>query len=158
MINPFIVNNPGEAAVAKRRLGAVTIGHLTPPLKRAGSQGAATELERLIDEYSIADGLDRRRAALLRREILDRAEADGLLAETGLARDAPEDEALARLDAYLCNVKDLQIRDGLHVFGRAPTGERGRRCWTRCAGPAPPPIPQGWKRTSTQAHPPRPRH
>ncbi len=32
-IYPFIVNNPGEAAAAKRRLGAVTIGHLTPPLK-----------------------------------------------------------------------------------------------------------------------------
>ena len=124
VINPFIVNNPGEAAVAKRRLGAVTIGHLTPPLKRAGSHGAATELERLIDEYSAADGLDRRRAMLLRREILDRAEAAGLLAETGVARDAPEDEALARLDAYLCDVKDLQIRDGLHVFGRAPADER----------------------------------
>ncbi len=124
VINPFIVNNPGEAAMAKRRLGAVTIGHLTPPLKRAGSQGAASELERLIDEYSVADGLDRRRAALLRRDILDRAEAEGLLAETGVARDTPEDEALARLDAYLCDVKDLQIRDGLHVFGHAPTGER----------------------------------
>jgi cobaltochelatase CobN len=123
VIYPFIVNNPGEAAVAKRRLGAVTIGHLTPPLKRAGSHGAAVELDRLIDEYSAADGLDRRRAVTLRREILDRAEAVGLLAETGVARDAPEDEALARLDAYLCDVKDLQIRDGLHVFGRAPAGE-----------------------------------
>ena len=124
VIYPFIVNNPGEAAVAKRRLGAVTIGHLTPPLKRAGSHGAAAELDRLIDEYSAADGLDRRRAALLRREILDRAEAVGLLAETGVTRDASEDEALARLDAYLCDVKDLQIRDGLHVFGCPPTGER----------------------------------
>ncbi len=122
VIYPFIVNNPGEAAVAKRRLGAVTIGHLTPPLKRAGSHGAATELDRLIDEYSAADGLDRRRAVLLRREILDRAEAVGLLAETGVARDASEDEALARLDAYLCDVKDLQIRDGLHVFGCSPIG------------------------------------
>ena len=124
VIYPFIVNNPGEAAVAKRRLGAVTIGHLTPPLQSAGSHGAAAELERLIDEYSAADGLDRRRASLLRREILDRAEAVGLLAETGVSRDAGEDEALARLDAYLCDVKELQIRDGLHVFGRAPSPER----------------------------------
>ena len=120
VIYPFIVNNPGEAAVAKRRLGAVTIGHLTPPLRRAGSHGAATELERLIDEYAVADGLDRRRAALLRREIIDRAGAVGLLAESGVAADAPDEEALARLDAYLCDVKELQIRDGLHVFGRAP--------------------------------------
>ena len=77
MIYPFIVNNPGEAAAAKRRLGAVTIGHLTPPLAAAGLSGEAAQLERLIDEYAAADGLDRRRTALLRRDILDRAAAAG---------------------------------------------------------------------------------
>ena len=120
VIYPFIVNNPGEAAAAKRRLGAVTIGHLTPPLTQAGLHGTAHELERLIDEYAAADGLDRRRGALLRREILDRAAQAGLLAESGIREDTPEDEALARLDAYLCDVKDLQIRDGLHVFATPP--------------------------------------
>ena len=124
VIYPFIVNNPGEAAAAKRRLGAVTIGHLTPPLKVAGSYGPAAELERLIDEFAAADGLDRRRTALLRREILDRAAETGLLVESGAGSDATDDEALARLDAYLCDVKALQIRDGLHVFGRAQSQER----------------------------------
>jgi cobaltochelatase CobN len=124
VIYPFIVNNPGEAAAAKRRLGAVTIGHLTPPLKAAGHGAEAAELDRLIDEYAAADGLDRRRATLLRREILDRAAAAGLLAESGVVRDMTEDDQLARLDAYLCDVKDLQIRDGLHVFGRAPDADR----------------------------------
>jgi cobaltochelatase CobN len=119
VIYPFIVNNPGEAAVAKRRLGAVIIGHLTPPLKAAGTSGATAELERLIDEFAAADGLDRRRVSRLRSEILDRAAASGLLAESGVATNSAEDEALTRLDAYLCDVKDLQIRDGLHVFGRA---------------------------------------
>src|SRR6476620_10678430 len=118
-IYPFIVNNPGEAAAAKRRLGAVTIGHLTPPLKSAGSQSGVTELERLIDEYAAADGLDRRRTALLREEILDRAVAAGLLAESGADRASSKEDQLARLDAYLCDVKDLQIRDGLNVYGRA---------------------------------------
>ncbi|UFN47802.1 cobaltochelatase subunit CobN [Roseomonas sp. OT10] len=124
VVYPFIVNNPGEAAVARRRLGAVTIGHLTPPLRAAGSHGAARELERLIDEYAAADGLDRRRTALLRGEILDRAAATGLLEESGIPRDLPAEDALARLDAWLCNVKEMQIRDGLHVFGRAPAPER----------------------------------
>jgi len=124
VIYPFIVNNPGEAAAAKRRLGAVTIGHLTPPLKPAGHGQAGAELERLIDEFAAADGLDRRRTSLLRREILARAEDAGLLGESGAARDMSEDDQLARLDAYLCDVKDLQIRDGLHVFGRAPDAER----------------------------------
>lgn len=127
VIYPFIVNNPGEAAAAKRRLGAVTIGHLTPPLARAGASGEALELEKRIDEYAAADGLDRRRADLLRGEILSRAEACGLLVESGVAPGAEPAEALARLDAYLCDVKDLQIRDGLHVFGRTPQGERRRK-------------------------------
>ncbi len=122
VIYPFIVNNPGEAAAAKRRLGAVTIGHLTPPIGRAPAHGPARTLERLIDEYATADGLDRRRAASLRAEILDQAQSTGLLAEAGAPRDATPDEALARLDAYLCDVKDLLLRDGLHVFGRPPPG------------------------------------
>jgi cobaltochelatase CobN len=120
VIYPFIVNNPGEAAAAKRRLGAVTIGHLTPPLASAGLFGEAAALERLIDEYAAADGLDRRRTGLLRRDILTRAEAAGLLAESG-ARDLPEDDALARLDAYLCDVKDLQVRQGLHIYATPPS-------------------------------------
>jgi cobaltochelatase CobN len=119
VIYPFIVNNPGEAAVAKRRLGAVTIGHLTPPLRPAGLSGAALELERLLDEYAAASGMDRRRATLLRRDIVQRAAAAGLLAEA----DATED-ALARLDATLCDLKEMQIQDGLHVFGRAPDSLR----------------------------------
>jgi cobaltochelatase CobN len=124
VIYPFIANNPGEAASAKRRLGAVTIGHLTPPLRAAGSHGEAAALERLIEEYAAADGMDRRRNALLRREIFERAEAAGLLAESGASAELPEDDRLARLDAYLCDVKDAQIRDGLHVFGRAPEPAR----------------------------------
>ncbi|MDE1174043.1 MAG: cobaltochelatase subunit CobN [Parvibaculaceae bacterium] len=124
VIYPFIVNNPGEAAAAKRRLGAVMIGHLTPPLKSAGMHGAAAELEKLVDEFAAADGLDRRRTQLLRREILDEAASQGLLAESGVTQDMGEDDALARLDAYLCDVKDLQIREGLHVFGAALSPER----------------------------------
>ncbi len=124
VIYPFIVNNPGEAAAAKRRLGAVTIGHLTPPIRPAGLHGEAASLEQMIDEYAAADGMDRRRTSMLRRGILDRAAASGLLDESGVPFDAPEDDALARLDAYLCDVKDLQIRDGLHVYGQAPDAER----------------------------------
>ncbi|MCE0743443.1 cobaltochelatase subunit CobN [Acetobacter sicerae] len=119
VVYPFIVNNPGEAAAAKRRLGAVTIGHMTPPVMKAGLSGDMAELEVLIDEYAEADGMDRRRVTLLRRDILDRASRMGVLAESGVRpSDGDESEALARLDAYLCDVKDLQIRDGLHVFGQ----------------------------------------
>ena len=126
VVYPFIVNNPGEAAAAKRRLGAVTIGHLTPPIRAAGLQGEAAALEQMIDEYATADGMDRRRTALLRAGILDRAASAGLLDESGAPPGTPDDDALARLDAYLCDVKDLQIRDGLHVYGQAPDAGRLR--------------------------------
>ncbi|MCE2565537.1 cobaltochelatase subunit CobN [Komagataeibacter sp. FNDCF1] len=144
VIYPFIVNNPGEAAAARRRLGAVTIGHLTPPIMAAGYTGNDTgELERLIDEYAAADGLDRRRGAILRGEILQRADSLGLLGESGVDRGTDEDEALARLDAYLCDVKDLQIRDGLHVFGCPPPrmAELAHAIARSCGAQAPADIP-----------------
>ncbi|QDH17749.1 cobaltochelatase subunit CobN [Swingsia samuiensis] len=120
VLYPFIVNNPGEAAAAKRRLGAITIGHMTPPVMKAGLDEGMVKLEQLIEEFAEADGLDRRRGTILRRQILEKASSMGVLAESGVkAGEGDEAEALARLDAYLCDVKDLQIRDGLHVFGQA---------------------------------------
>lgn len=123
VVYPFIVNNPGEAVQAKRRISAVTIGHMTPPLCEAGLEGPLGELEGLIEEYAEADGVDRRRIAILEREILDRAWRSGLAEDCGLEKsDAPRD-AIAKLDAQLCDIKDLAIRDHLHVFGRAPAVE-----------------------------------
>ncbi len=119
VIYPFIVNNPGEAAQAKRRIGAATIGHLTPPLIAAGSHGAALELEGLFDEYSEAQGLDPRRARAIAALILERGGETGLLSECA-AEGKPPEEALIALDAWLCDLKDMRVGDGLHVFGRSP--------------------------------------
>ncbi len=120
VIYPFIVNNPGEAVQAKRRLAAVTIGHLTPPLSAAGLHGPLAELEGLVEEYASADGLDRRRLGFLEDEIVERAWSSGLAQDCGLVKGESNREAVAKLDAQLCDIKDLSIRDGLHVFGRTP--------------------------------------
>ncbi len=125
VIYPFLVSDPGEAAQAKRRLGAVTVGHLTPPLVAAGSHGSAAELEALFDEYAEAQGLDGRRARLLGAAILDRARLSGLAEDCGIASDAAPETALQRLDAWLCDLKEARIGDGLHVFGGSNTGARG---------------------------------
>jgi cobaltochelatase CobN len=117
VIYPFIVNNPGEAAQAKRRIGAVTIGHLTPPLIAAGSHGAAQDLESLFDEYSEAQDLDPRRARAIAKLILDKARDSGLANECAADELEPE-AALKMLDAWLCDLKELRIGDGLHVYGR----------------------------------------
>ena len=119
VLYPFLVSNPGEAAQAKRRIAGITIGHLPPPLVETGLSGAALELERLVDEYSIADGLDRRRRERLARLIIDGAQRSGLSGEAGVASDLNPDEALRKIDAWLCDLKDLAIKDGLHIYGRA---------------------------------------
>src|SRR5262249_52480055 len=114
-----------EAAQAKRRIAAVTLGHLPPPLVGTALAGEARELERLVDEYAQADGLDRRRRERLARLIVETAQASGLAREAGVAADVAPDEALRRIDAWLCDLKDLAIKDGLHVYGRGPSVEAG---------------------------------
>jgi cobaltochelatase CobN len=121
---PFIVNDPGEGSQAKRRSQAVIIDHLTPPLTRAGSYGPQAELERLIDEYYEAARGDPRRVAPLAAEILERARAAGIDRDCGIAAGEELPRALQKLDGFLCELKELQIRDGLHVFGQSPAGER----------------------------------
>ncbi|MBE0578114.1 cobaltochelatase subunit CobN [Devosia sp.] len=121
---PFIVNDPGEGTQAKRRTGAVIIDHLVPPLTRAETYGPLKDLEALLDEYYAASGMDRRRLADLRRRILD------FVSDTKLDRDIglPEDEtaALIKIDNFLCDLKEAQIRDGLHIFGQSPAGDLER--------------------------------
>jgi cobaltochelatase CobN len=121
---PFIVNDPGEGTQAKRRAQAVIIDHLTPPLTRAGSYDLLAELERLIDEYYEAALGDRRRVGVLATAILEQARAAGLDGDCGIGVGEEPADALRKLDGFLCELKELQIRDGLHVFGRSPEGER----------------------------------
>lgn len=118
-IYPFIVNDPGEGTQAKRRTSAVIIDHLTPPMTRAETYGPLRDLEALVDEYYEAAGVDPRRIEYIRREILALTSATGLDEDAGLSGD-DEDRDLAKLDEYLCELKEAQIRDGLHIFGQSP--------------------------------------
>ncbi len=124
-VYPFIVNDPGEGAQAKRRTQAVIVDHLMPPLTRAENHGPLQDLERQVDEYYDALLVDARRAKVLRAQILAAVRAQHLVEELGMP-GAEDDAVLARVDAYLCELKETQIRDGLHVFGASPQ-ERLRR-------------------------------
>src|SRR5580692_5402470 len=127
VIYPFIVSNPGEAAQAKRRIAATTIGHLPPPLVDTELSGDTQALERLVDEYAQADGLDRRRRERLAKLIVETAQRGNLAREAGLAADVAPDEALRRIDAWLCDLKDLAIKDGLHIYGRETSDDPARQ-------------------------------
>jgi cobaltochelatase CobN len=118
VIYPFIVSNPGEAAQAKRRIAAVTLGHLPPPVL-AGLDPEQQVLERLVDEYAQADGLDRRRRDRLAKLIVETADRSGLAPRAGVTPGDDADTALETIDAWLCDLKDLSIKDGLHIFGRS---------------------------------------
>ena len=120
---PFIVNDPGEGTQAKRRAQAVIVDHLTPPLTRAETYGPLAELELLVDEYFEAAGVDPRRLKVLREEILALAAHVGLDRDCGIETTDDHDTALAKLDNHLCELKEMQIRGGLHVLGRAPEGD-----------------------------------
>jgi len=126
---PFIVNDPGEGAQAKRRSQAVILDHLTPPLTRAELYGPLQALERLVDEYYEAQGLDPTRLPVICDRIVNLLRDSHLLDELPLdtALPSPTSPAataalLPHLDAYLCDLKEAQIRDGLHILGRCPQG------------------------------------
>ncbi|MCM5703659.1 cobaltochelatase subunit CobN [Larsenimonas salina] len=117
---PFIVNDPGEGAQAKRRTQAVIIDHLMPPMARAELYGPMIELEELADEYYQALGMDDTRAEHLKAALLDKARESHLMEELGPSDN--DDESLVALDGYLCELKEAQIRNGLHCLGRLPEG------------------------------------
>ena len=120
VLYPFIVNDPGEAAQAKRRIGAMTLGHIPPPLKRSGTPERLSRLEALLDEFSNADGLDPRRRDRLQADIRDEARALGVEGDLGIDTGTCEAEAITRIDRFVCDVKDSFFGDGLHIWGRTP--------------------------------------
>lgn len=117
---PYIVSNPGEGVQARRRLGAALVGHLPPPPVPAGLHGDLAALEQALDEYAQAQSLDPRRLPVLHGRIRDLAWSAGITRDLDLPADLAGETALARLDAHLCDIKEMQIGDGLHVLGGAP--------------------------------------
>jgi cobaltochelatase CobN len=126
LVYPFLVNDPGEGTQAKRRAHATLVDHLVPPMARAESYGDLARLEQLLDEHANIAALDPAKLPAIRQQIwtlLQAAKLDHDLGVTDRPHDAEFDDFLLHVDGWLCEVKDAQIRDGLHVLGAAPTGE-----------------------------------
>ncbi|NYF59726.1 cobaltochelatase subunit CobN [Micromonospora purpureochromogenes] len=126
LVYPFIVNDPGEGTQAKRRAHAVVVDHLVPPMARAETYGDLAKLEQLLDEYATVQALDPAKVPTVRAQIWDLVRAAELHHDLHTA-DMPAaddfDDFVLHLDGYLCEVKDVQIRDGLHILAEAPTGD-----------------------------------
>ncbi|WP_446033638.1 cobaltochelatase subunit CobN [Streptomyces olivaceus] len=125
LIYPFLVNDPGEGTQAKRRVHATLIDHLVPPMARADSYGDIARLEQLLDEYAQIAAMDPAKLPAIRAQIWTLIQAAKLDHDLGLD-DRPDDEGfddmILHVDGWLCEVKDAQIRDGLHVLGTPPAG------------------------------------
>lgn len=126
LIYPFLVNDPGEGTQAKRRAHATLIDHLIPPMARAETYGDIAKLEQLLDEHSTVSALDPGKLPAIRQQIWTLMRAAKMDHDLGL-EDRPDedsfDDMLLHVDGWLCEIKDVQIRDGLHILGQKPTGE-----------------------------------
>ncbi len=126
LIYPFLVNDPGEGAQAKRRAHATIVDHLIPPMARAESYGDIAKLEQLLDEYANIAAMDPAKLPAIRSQIWTHMRAAEMHRDLGLD-DIPDeddfDDFIFNVDGWLCEIKDAQIRDGLHVLGHAPQGE-----------------------------------
>ncbi|MHC1561255.1 cobaltochelatase subunit CobN [Actinomycetospora sp. C-140] len=143
LVYPFLVNDPGEGTQAKRRAHATLVDHLVPPMARAESYGDLARLEQLLDEYASIQAMDPGKITAIRGQIWQLIQAAKLDSDLGVT-DQPDDERfddfVMHLDGWLCEIKDAQIRDGLHVLGRAPEGQervdmvlavlRARQLWS----------------------------
>ena len=118
VIYPFIINDPGEALQAKRRINAITIGHIPPKIVKVEKVKKLEFLETLLDEYSNADGLDPNRRERLKKDILDEAKNIGVDDTLDISNDTDKNEALEKIDRFVCDVKETQFGEGLHIFGR----------------------------------------
>jgi cobaltochelatase CobN len=126
LVYPFIVNDPGEGTQAKRRGHATVVDHLVPPMARADSYGDLAKLEQLLDEYALVSDLDPTKAPAVRSQIWTLVRAAELHHDLHVD-DQPDDdefdEFVMHIDGWLCEIKDVQIRDGLHILGGGPVGE-----------------------------------
>jgi cobaltochelatase CobN len=150
LIYPFLVNDPGEGTQAKRRAHATIVSHLVPPMTRAETYGDLARLEQLLDEHASIAALDPAKLPAIRAQIWTLIQAARLDHDLGLEsrpHDAEFDDFVLHVDGWLCEVKDAQIRDGLHVLGAAPTGQervglvlamlQSRQIWAGQAGALP---------------------
>ncbi|GGL85272.1 cobaltochelatase subunit CobN [Nakamurella endophytica] len=151
LVYPFLVNDPGEGTQAKRRAHATIVDHLVPPMARAESYGDIARLEQLLDEHAGIAAMDPAKLPAIRAQIWTLIQAAKLDHDLGLTQGRPHDsefdDFLLHVDGWLCEIKDVQIRDGLHVLGQPPEGStrvdlvlavlRAGQVWGGTAGAVP---------------------
>ena len=123
-IYPYIITNPGEGTQAKRRSYCCIIEHLVPVMHNADTYEELAKLEVQLQEYYQAKTVDQGKLPVLQKLIWEQvvqAKLDHDLDATQESAFADFDGFLERLHAYINELSDAQIRDGLHILGEPPT-------------------------------------
>ncbi|MDR1484448.1 MAG: cobaltochelatase subunit CobN [Planctomycetaceae bacterium] len=126
-VYPYIINNIGEALIAKRRASAVTISHLTPPFTKAELYGDIGQISDKIHDYKTVEG-DALKTELV-KSLTELVRKNDMFKEIGLKENPANDYLLTpkdieQLDEYVDHLADINIQDGLHVIGRGWTDEQ----------------------------------
>jgi cobaltochelatase CobN len=122
-IYPYVITNPGEGTQAKRRSYCCIIEHLVPAMHNADSYEELAKLEVQLQDYYHAKTVDQGKLPVAQKLIWEnvvQAKLDRDLEITEETAFADFDGFLERLHAYINELADAQIRDGLHILGEAP--------------------------------------
>tara|TARA_Y100001968_G_scaffold333732_1_gene398819 strand:+ start:1597 stop:5349 length:3753 start_codon:yes stop_codon:yes gene_type:complete len=121
-IYPFIVNDPGEGSQSKRRSQAIILDHLTPPLSKSGLTEDLLEIEDLIDEYYDTILLSSTRSKIVKEKLTKLINKNNLrnFSSSKVNKIDTFENNIDDINSYLCDIKDAQIRVGLHIYGQKP--------------------------------------
>ena len=126
-IYPYVITNPGEGTPAKRRSYCCIIEHLVPVMHNADAYEEIAKLDVLLKDYYHAKTSDRGKLKIMQKQIwetVSQAKLDHDLELTEESAFSDFDAFLEKLHAYLNELTDAQIRDGLHILGEPPTDSR----------------------------------
>ena len=124
---PYIIDIPGEGAQAKRRTDAVVVDHLIPSMTESGSYDQLAAIEEQITQYYQALTADPGKCAVIAEQLWPLVEAANLDSDLGLVAEgffADVNTAIERLHLWISEIKTSKVKDGLHIFGQVPVGER----------------------------------
>lgn len=122
-VYPYWITIVGEGIQAKRRGAACLISYLTAPVSHAGTYEELEELEKLLDEYCHFKQLQSDKLDTVAGLIREKAAAANLLEDVPEEESQPFEDFAGRLHAFITDIKNMQIRVGLHILGRAPEGD-----------------------------------
>ena len=116
----YIINNIGEAQIAKRRAYATMVSHLTPPFMNAEVFGYISDLQEKLHHFQTADNFKLKAAygksiiELVRKEHIDR----DLKLSDELAKGNLTPADLDRIEHFLHEITDAKVNRGMYVIGR----------------------------------------